>query len=104
QAQSWAPGDAVPAGYHVATRPLTGLVVAGSIILSLAVIGSLTVGFSNSANGGDATLLPVVGSFAAVAAYPDPPCPQCAYSPFSRAAYGGFLIPLGILRVVGAAL
>jgi hypothetical protein len=62
-------GVPIPRGYHVEHRPATGLIVVGSVTLSLSYVIALGLGVHNSFEGGYGwTILPVAGPWGAIGA------------------------------------
>lgn len=63
------PGVPVPRGYHVETRPATGLLVTGGVTLAVSYLGALGIGLHHDFDNGTGwTALPVVGPWAAIGA------------------------------------
>jgi hypothetical protein len=62
-------GVPIPRGYHVEHRPATGLIVVGSVTLSLSYVVALGLGVHNSFDGGYGwTVVPVAGPWGAIGA------------------------------------
>jgi hypothetical protein len=59
-------GDPIPPGYQLVSEANTGLVVAGSLVLGGAYLGSVIYGASSTDNGGSWLFLPVFGPWGAM--------------------------------------
>lgn len=62
-------GHPVPPGYHVESRPATGLIVSGALTLSVGYVAALGIGLDGGFDQGNGWLaVPVVGPWAAIGA------------------------------------